>query len=316
MQQRGRLFITRDAVAVVLIVVLWCRAVGSRIALSLTADKVFVPVGQDPIWPPAASYVSRLSYVLAVGICIGIILFRLNDVTRPGLWRIAVLLAPWLWILTRDLYSGGPTSDSVLYVLVVLALAALRPRPRVLIALGVLVVLTAILAIAFGFLLPDAGRVHDADGNLRVRADKAVFPPLGLLQGMFTAENVLGLYLSIGVAAAAMLPRRWQRLSGIAIVVFAILWSSSRSAMFTTACVLVVGAVVWATGEFGWRRAASAVARFAIAGAIVTMCVLPLMGWTTRHTQGVVSSGTARLRSGGRGRLRLVSGVNGLTTSH
>jgi hypothetical protein len=278
MHQRGRLFISCDAAAVLLIVVLWCRAVGARIVLSLTADKVYVPVGQEPIWPPAANVTSQLSFLLAVGISVGIILFRINDVTRPGLWRIVVLLAPWLWILTRDLYSGSPTPDAVLYVLVVLALAALRPHPRVLIALGALVVLTAITAIAFGFLLPDAGILHEADGTVR-QSDKALLPSLGLLQGMFTAENNLGLYLSIGVAAVAMLPRWGLRLPGLAVVVFAIVWSSSRNSMATTACVLVVGIVVGTLTEFGRRRAASAVARTAIGAAVLIMCALPLMGW-------------------------------------
>lgn len=279
MRQRGSLFITLDAVAVLLIVVLWCRAVGSRIVLSLTADKVFVPVGEEPIWPPLASLVSSMSYLVAVGISVGVIVFRINDVTRPGLWRIVALLAPWLVILVRHLYSGSPTSDSVLYLVVVLALAALRPRPRVLAALGALVVLTAIIAIAFGFLQPDAGRVREADGTVRERADKAVFPSLGLLQGMFTAENILGMYLSIGIAAVFLLPRWWLRLPGLAIVGFAILWSSSRIAMTATACALMVGVVVWASAEVGWHRAASAVARLATGGAVVIMCALPLTGW-------------------------------------
>lgn len=278
MHQRGRLFITRDAAAVVLIVVLWCRAVGSRIVLSLTADKVYVPVGQEPIWPPAASLTSKLFFLLAVGISVAIILFRINDITRPGLWRIVVLLAPWLWILTRDLYSGSPTPDAVLYVLVVLALAALRPHPRVLIVLGALVVLTAIIAIAFGFLLPDAGVLRDPDGTVR-QSDKSLLPTMGLLQGMFTAENNLGIYLSIGIAAVVMLPRWWLRLPGLAVVVFAIVWSSSRNSMFATACMLVVGIVVWTLAEFGWRRAASAVARTAVGVAVLTMCALPFVGW-------------------------------------
>ncbi|KUH69135.1 hypothetical protein AU184_04150 [Mycolicibacterium novocastrense] len=278
MHQRGRLVITSDAAAVFLIVVLWCRAVGSRIVLSLTADKVFVPVGQDPIWPPAAGMVSRLSFLLAVSISVGIILFRINDVTRPGLWRIAVLLAPWLWILLRDLYSGAPTPDAVLYVLVVLAIAALRPHPRVLRALGALVVLTAVIAIGFGFLMPDAGILHDADGTVR-HSDKSLFPSLGLLQGMFTAENNLGLYLSIGIAAVVTLSRWWLRVPGLAVVVFAIVWSSSRNSMFATACMLVVGIVVGIMAHLGWRRAASAVARTATTAAVLTMCALPIMGW-------------------------------------
>lgn len=278
MRQRGRLFITRDAAAVALIVVLWFRAVGSRIVLSLTTDKVYVPVGQDPIWPPAASLTSKLSFLLAVGISLGIILFRINDITRPGLWRIVVLLAPWLWILTRDLYSGTPTPDAVLYVLVVLALAALRPHPRVLIVVGALVVLTATIALAFGFLLPDAGILHEPDGTVR-QSDKSLLPSLGLLQGMFTAENNLGLYLSIGIAAVAMLPHWWLRMPGLATVVFAIIWTSSRNSMFASTCIVIVGIVVWTLAEFGWRRAASAVARTATVMAVLTMCALPLSAW-------------------------------------
>ncbi|WP_445167257.1 O-antigen ligase family protein [Mycolicibacterium sp. Dal123E01] len=284
MQGRGRLFITCDAAAVVLILFLWCRTIGSFIALSLTAEKVFVPVGADPIWPLAANVVSKLFYLLAVAMSVGIILFRMNDITRPGLWRIAVLLVPWLYILTRGMYVGGEfTAETVLYVVVMLALAALRPRPRVLMALGALVVLTAIIAVGFGFLMPDAGLAHGADGALYDRPDKAVFPSLGLLQGMFTAENSLGVYLANGIAAVVMLPK-WWRLFGIAIVGFAITWSSARNSMLATACMLILGGVVWAVTQFGWPRAASVVARLAAGGLVVTMCALPLSGWLLSPT--------------------------------
>jgi O-antigen ligase len=96
---------------------------------------------------------------------------------------------------------------------------------------------------------------------------------------MFTAENVLGLYLSMGMAAVAMLPRWWLRLPGFAIVGFAISWSSARNSMFAAGLVLLLGGVVWALTEFGRRRAASAVARLAAVGAVVMMCTLPLSGW-------------------------------------
>lgn len=280
MHRRGRLFITCDAAAVLLIVILWIRAIGSLIALSLTAEKVFVPIGSDPIWPPAANVVSKLFYLLAVLFSVGLIIFRINDVTRPGLWKIAVLLAPWLYIIIRNLYPGSwPTPEGVLYVVVILALAALRPRPRVLIAIGALVVLTAAVAIAFGVLMPEAGRAHLAEGVLSVRPDKAVFPSLGLLQGMFTQENSLGVYLAVGIATVAALPRWWLRFPGLAIVAFAIAWSSARNSMLAVACALVMGAVIWAVAEFGRRRAASAVARLATCVLVVAMCVAPLTGW-------------------------------------
>jgi hypothetical protein len=279
MQQRSRLFISCDALAVLLIGLLWCRAVGARIVLSMTADKVFVPVGEEPIWPAAAGLVSSMSFLLVVCLSVAIIVLRFNDLTRPGLWRLVVLLAPWLVILTRTLYSGSPSPESVLYLVVILALAALRPSPRVLAALGALVVLTAVAAIAFGFLQPDAGRVREADGTVRERVDKAVFPALGLLQGMFTAENILGLYLAIGIAAVFMLRRRWLRLSGLAVVGFAICWSSSRIAMFAAGGMLLVGALTWACAKFGRHRTASALARLAALATLAVMSVLPLAGW-------------------------------------
>ncbi len=280
MQQRSRLFISTDAAGVLLVVLMWLRAVGSLIALSVTADKKFVPVGKEPIWTPAASLTSRGLYVAVVAFCLGIILFRMNDLTRPGLWRVIAVLAPWLCILLRDLYSGSPTPDSVLYVMVVLALAALRPDPRrVLATLGGLVLLTALIAVALGLLLPGAGVLRDSSGAGFQRSDKTVFPSLGLLQGMFTSENNLGTYISIGYASVAMLRPWWLRLSGLGVIGFAILWSSSRSSMFALACMLVVGILVWAVGEFGSRRAASVAARIATFSAIIIMCVLPLMGW-------------------------------------
>ena len=242
MQQRGRLFISTDTAGVLLVVVMWLRAVGSLIALSLTADKKFVPVGKEPIWTPAASLTSRGLYVVVVAYCLGIILFRMNELTRPGLWRVVAVLAPWLCILLRDLYSGMPTPDSVLYVMVVLALAALRPDPRrVLAALGTLVLLTAIIAVVLGFLMPSAGVLRDSSGAGFQRSDKTVFPSLGLLQGMFTSENNLGTYISIGSATVAMLRPRWLRLAGLGIIVFAVLWSSSRSSMFALASMLEIG---------------------------------------------------------------------------
>ena len=280
MQQRSRLFISTDTAGVLLVVLMWLRAVGSLIALSLTADKKFVPVGKEPIWTPAASLTSRGLYVVVVAYCLGIILFRMNEFTRPGLWRIIAVLAPWLCILLRDLYVGSPTPDSVLYVMVVLALAALRPDPgRVLATLGRLVLLTAVIAVALGLFLPSSGVLRDSSGAGFQRSDKTVFPSLGLLQGMFTSENNLGTYISIGSAAVATLRPRWLRLSGLGIIGFAVLWSSSRSSMFALACMLVVGAVVWGAGQFGSRRGASVVARTATFAAIITMCALPLLGW-------------------------------------
>ena len=264
--------------------------------LSLTAEKMYVPVGGEMIQSAASTLTSKLFYLLAVAFSGVVILFRINDVTKPGLWRIAVVLAPWLVALTRNFYAGGSvTPDSVLYLMVMLALAALRPEPRrVLVVVGALLVLTAVGAIALGVFLPDAGILREADGTIRDRPDKATFPSLGLLVGMFPAEVNLAVYLASGAAAVAALPRAWLRFPGLAIIAFATIWSSGRGAMLAMACSLLTGVAVWALTEFGWRRAASMVARTVAGIAITVMCVLPLMGWDAEafSARGEIWSGS------------------------
>jgi O-antigen ligase len=278
MRQRSLLAVTGDTAAIVLIVLLWCRAVGSLIVLSLTAEKTFVAIGDDEVTSAAASLTSQVFFVLVVALCAAIVLFRINDVPRPGLWRIAVVLAPWLWMLTRDAYAGTASADSLLYVFVVLALAALRPSPRVLIALGVLVAATALLALAFGWFLPEAGILRESTGETRI-SDKATMPELGLLQGMFTSENNLAQYLTLGLPAVALLPRWWLRLPAFGALVFAVYWSSSRGAMTAAGATLAVGALVWTVRELSSRRIAALVARVCAGAAVAVLVSLPLLGW-------------------------------------
>lgn len=245
--------------------------------LSLTAEKRFVPVGQDHITSPQAGLVSQGFFLVLVALCVAIIVFRINDVTRPGLWRLAILLAPWLWMLTRGAYSGQLAADAALYVLVVLALAALRPHPRVLQTAGVLVLLTALIAIGFGFGMPDAGILRESSGEVRV-AEKATLPQWGLLQGMFTSENALGQFLSVGLPAVFLL-KPWLRWPAWCVIVFAVYWTSSRSALLTVVVASAVAGMIWLLRALDWRAAASVVARAIIVGLVAVAAVVPFLGW-------------------------------------
>ncbi|WP_460772540.1 O-antigen ligase family protein [Microbacterium sp. GXF7504] len=276
---RLRLWISPDAAAVVIIVLLWVRSVGQLIALSLTVDKVSQGVGEEAASSALSSAVSQGAYVALLAVCGVAVLFHLNDITRPGLWRIAVMLVPWLWQLTRGAYAGQVAPDALLYPLLVLALAALRPRPRVLAAVGVLVGLTAIVAVVLGFVAPDAGIVREADGTERVRSDKALFPSLGLLQGMFTSENTLAGFLVLGVASILLVRPLWLRLLLLAGTAFAIAWSSSRGGLITLAVVAVVGLVIAGLRLYERMRAASLLARLGAAGALAVAAALPFLGW-------------------------------------
>lgn len=267
-----------DTVAIALIVALWGRTVLSYTALSLTADKTFVDVGDELITSPVQSLVSKFFFVAIIVIASAVILFRMNEIPRVGLWRLGIVIFPWLWMVIRDTYSSYVGPDMLLYILVILALAGLRPSPRVLAVLGVLIGITAIGAILFGVFLPDAGLLRDTSGAVR-DSDKETFTGHGLLQGMFTSENNLGQYLVLGLPFVGLIRRNWLRISLVVIVVFATWWSSSRGALSTLATEVGIAVVLYVLVQFGRRMTASVVGRITIAVAAAVGVWLPLQHW-------------------------------------
>ena len=273
-----RLRITGDAAAVVIIVLLWLRTVGGLTVLSFTVEKTLRSAGDETLTSAASSAVTQVTYIVLLAACAAAVVFNLNDVTRPGLWRIAFMLAPWLWLLVRNAYSGFATPDTLLYPFLVLALAALRPSVRtVLAACGILVIATAGIAIAMGLFAPEAGIAQVAPGEAHIRADKANLPDLGLLQGMFTTENSLAQFLAVGWAAVFAVRPWWLRIAGAGAVFFAVFWSSSRSGMATLVIMSVVGMAVALLVAYERRVWASVVARSAIAVGLLAMIAVPLI---------------------------------------
>ena len=132
-----RMRITGDAAAVIIIVLLWVRTVGGLTVLSFTVEKTLRSAGDETLTSAASSVVTQVTYIALLAACAAAVVFNLNDVTRPGLWRIAFMLAPWLWLLVRNAYSGFATPDTLLYPFLVLALAALRPSVRTVLAASV-----------------------------------------------------------------------------------------------------------------------------------------------------------------------------------
>lgn len=271
---------TSDGLALAIIALLWLRAVGTNIAYSLTIDKRFLGAGSELAASPLASAVSQGSFLAVAALCAVILAFRVNDITRPGLWKLVIVLLPWLWTVVRDAYSGTVQPDALLYVLVIIAIAALRPNPRVLALVGILTALTAVIAMLFGWLLPDAGLLREIDGQVRVRADKEVFNGWGLLQGMFFSENTLGQYLALGSIGLVWL--RPRRLAGalFVVVAFAIAWSASRGALFTVGAALTVVIVVGLVRAWGRIDISVVLARLAVLIALAAIVVLPTLRWS------------------------------------
>jgi len=251
----------------VLVVLVWLRLMANLVVLTFTTDKHFVAVGQAEPSSHLADLAGRLFLALALGWAAVVIIYRINELPRVGLWRITVFLAPWLVLLLRDAYDGHVGASAVPLLFIVAALAALRPGRPTLEALGVLVILTALIALVLGAAFPEAAILREADGTVR-EAAKALLPQLGLLEGQFTSENNLAQFLSLGLPFVLLVRPRWLAVVGVVLVGLALVWTSSRGGLITAGTVLVLALVLYAARS--WP---------AVLGAAAVCVWLPLHQW-------------------------------------
>jgi len=121
---------------------------------------------------------------------------------------------------------------------------------------GQLTVTTAAVAVCLALLRPSIGLEPYVPGL--GGTDKTIIGSGDLLAGMFTHPNELGLVLALGAPAVLLLRSRAGRYAGLAIVLVAILWSASRTAMVAAAVSLLV--LRWATQPRRHRLFAAVVA--------------------------------------------------------
>ncbi|WP_300683254.1 O-antigen ligase family protein [Nocardioides sp.] len=271
------LVFTTERAAIVLVVLVWLRLMANLVVLSFTADKHFVAVGEAEPSSHLADLAGRLFLALALGWAAAVIIYRINELPRVGLWRITVFLAPWLVLLLRDAYDGHVGASAVPLLFIVAALAALRPGRPTLEALGVLVIITALIALVWGVAFPEAAILREADGTVRESA-KALLPHLGLLQGQFTSENNLAQYLALGLPFVLLVRPRWFAALGVVACAIALVWTSSRGGLLTAGVVGVLALVLYAVRS--WPAAVAWCSGLALLAA-ATVCVwLPLHSWS------------------------------------
>ena len=250
-----------------LIVLAWIAVVAPRLVQSLTAEKYRVTVGSPiPISAPAA-LTDAVAMLLLGGWCVLLVVQRLRDLPVDRRRVLLLLLAPWCFLVARDLYLDvRPQTAALLYPLVVVAVWVLRPRLERLAVLGYLVGLTAVLSLAMGALLPDKGVFTSAEGQL-IAPEKELLG-WGILIGPFTDGNNLGQFLVLGLPAVLLVRRRMHRLAIVAVTLPALLWTSSRSSLGALGAGAAV-ALLLALAPHVLRRALSVLALLAAAAAMV-----------------------------------------------
>jgi hypothetical protein len=244
-----------------------------RVLQSITAPKYRVSVGMpSPPYSTVAALSLTLLTLATLGLCCLILLDTVRDPHESRLLPLLVLLAPWLLLAMRDLFAGSsPRTEALLYPLVVAALWRLRTDLRVVAHLGYAVGVAALLSLLLAATLPSKGIFSTETGAL-VTDDKTVLP-WGILVGFLTHGNSMGLFMVLGLPAVMLVPRRWLRWALAGLVLFAILWSASRSAFIALLCALLAAAATLAVPRAArvWVGALVPLVPFAV------MAVLPFV---------------------------------------
>jgi len=176
-------------------------------------------------------------------------------------------------MVVRDWYvSGRPSTAAFLVPLVAIALWMLEPSVRCLSSLGYLTILAALLSIAIAAVDPSSAIYRTSAGDV-VAEDKAILP-WGLLTGFLTQPNTLGKFLVLGLPAVFLIPRRKLRASGMALCLFAIVWSASRTSLYAAAAACALAMVLTVVVSPLARKSIGALAIVLAMGA---GCILPFL---------------------------------------
>lgn len=272
----------RFAIALVWLVVAW--TVLPRAIQSVTVPKVRGEVGVEGAARSAAAALATTFLTLAVlGFCCVVLLETWHHREATSVSRLAVVLAPWGYLLLRDLFVGSmPRTGTLVYAAVAVALWRLPLDRRVLTSLAYAVGASAGLCVAMGLLVPDAGVFRSTIGAM-VTDDKAVLP-WGLLVGYYTHSNTLGQSLALGLPLILLVPRRTLRAALVALMLFALLWSASRTS-WVAVVVACLGAGLTVVLPHALRRAGAAVVMI---GAILVATLVP---WFTKDPTAFSSRG-------------------------
>lgn len=266
----------RDLSTIAVISIVW-----AWIIVPKTVQSVLSPKYRNSIGIAQAPY-SRLAaladyglYLGVIAVCVLVILIHLNRIDWYALGSLVCMLAPWAYMVVRDVYAGSPLLDeAVCYPLIVVAVWMIKPDLRRLDVLGYLIGLTSAVSILLALVLPTHAIFRNASGAVVVD-DKQIVPG-GILVGVFTQGNNLGQFVALGLPAVLLIRNRTHRLVLVTFSTVAVVWSASRGAMLALAVGMVAYAIV---------RLASPVLRWllaplAILVPMVVVCAVPLLTTT------------------------------------
>jgi hypothetical protein len=182
---------------------------------------------------PLASDVGLLINVLIVLFAFYIAISRGWNIARNGT-DLMLVLAIFAWSLLGLWREGDVTTRSILdYVtvgLVVIALWCLRPSRALYAHVGRLISILVVYSLIFAVADP-AGAYYTSLSGAIGESTKS-FIGHNQLASVFGHSNTLGIVIALGIPFIMLLERRAVRLVVLALAIWVLVWSSSRTGVF------------------------------------------------------------------------------------
>lgn len=219
-----------------LLLLLWLACVSSPVAQTLTTSR---RVAVEGVKTPVAQAVVdawNTAFYLPAAVTALVLIFRVVFV-RNDVAPLLVVITPWLWIILDEFTRGGRvTPQMILPIGVALTFWALGTRVS---DLKVYALLAAILAAVSMALTWTAPVLMYMPQSFDAASDKSI-TGLPLLAGFFSHPNSNGLFLVLALPLTHLFSRWYLRWATAGVILAAIVWSSSRTALFGAAVWLVV----------------------------------------------------------------------------
>ena len=253
----------------VLMVLTWLAVVLPRFVQSLTAPKHVVLINDAIPYSATTSLLSHLMTVLVIGWCVVVFARHAADLPTDRRRVLVILLAPWIYLITRDIYAGVHLHlQDLEYPAIVIAVWVLRPPLRKLVLLGYLAAALAVISVLMGVFLKSKGLYHGRNGDL-VPLPKKILP-WGILVGPLTSENNLGQVLVLGLPLIGLARSRLVRVVVVLVTAYAIVWTASRSSI---AALAVGGLIALALPVRGRKRRRVVAAVLPMAAGLVMIAI-------------------------------------------
>ncbi len=219
-----------------LLLVLWLACLASPVAQTLTMSRRIAVEGVKTPTAQAVADAWNFAFYVPAVVAIVVLVFRVVAV-RNDIVPLVVLVLPWLWIILDQYARGAKVSPLVILPIgVALTFWAVGPRVE---DLRLYALLAAALAAVSMALTPIAPTLMYMPQSFDAASDKTL-TGLPLLAGFFSHPNITGLFLVLALPLTHLFRHWYLRWITAGILVAAIVWSSSRTALFGAAVWLVV----------------------------------------------------------------------------